>query len=86
MHKFSVSKSNLGQIAQSKRTRKELETAHVKPLRAALGFHRILLMSQSKAEVNFPENNLHTSRSNFKYHSVFLALYDVFNIKFIIVY
>ena len=38
MHKYSESKNNIGQIYQS--TRKELETAHVKPLRAALGFHR----------------------------------------------
>ena len=41
MRKYSESKNNLGQIDQSTRTRKELETAHVKPLRAALGFHRL---------------------------------------------
>ena len=40
MHKYRESKINLGQIDQSTRTRKELETAHVKPLRADLGFHR----------------------------------------------
>ena len=37
MHKYSESKNSLGQIDQSRRTRKELETAHVEPLRAALG-------------------------------------------------
>ena len=40
IHKYSESKNNLVQIDQSTRTRKELETAHMKPLRAALGFHR----------------------------------------------
>ena len=42
MHKYSESKIKLGQIDQSTRTRKELETAHVKPLHAALGFHRFV--------------------------------------------
>ena len=41
MHQNSESKNNLGQVDQSTRTRKELETAHVKALRAALGFHRL---------------------------------------------
>ena len=40
MHKKSESKNNLGQIDQGTRTRKELETAHVKPLHAARGFHQ----------------------------------------------
>ena len=37
MHKYSESKIKLGKIDQSTRTRKELETAHVKVLHAALG-------------------------------------------------
>ena len=39
IHKYSESENNLGQIDRSKSTRKELETAHMKPLCAALGFH-----------------------------------------------